>query len=314
MNSDLATVQPQRTELSIPDMMQAVVAKEITSASVDVMEKLIQMKRNLDADAARMSFNRAFSAVQRDIEPIHATRSIKGKDGTVRSTYVPYIDLRKAVDPILRSRGFSISLTQKVDGLRMTVTIELIHDDGHSIKSEYTSRGVSAPSNSDAQNDVGTNTTASRMCLCNLLGIVTDPSFDARMEGDTISRDEATALESRVRAAFPGDETQVQRCLKLADTKSFAEIRRAKYEVVCQFVATCERKTKPSVKAELGTTIQAWAKIPKDQVTNAVLNYAQRVGVRVGDDGKMTDEQAAKVLARAKEDIEDGRTFDEESK
>lgn len=313
-SSELATIQPARTELSIPSMMEAIIAKGITAESVSVMKDLLAMKRDMDAESARAEFNRDFLELRKECKPIAATRTIPTKDGGVKGRFASLEDIAGEVGPLLEKYGFSDTYSQSfVEGGRTKVVVTLLHRSGHERSSEYTCREHQSPQNTPAQNDGGTNKMARRHALCNMLGIVMDYSNDARLEGDTISQAESATLEARVRVAFPGDESQVHRCLKLADSKTFSEIRRAKYDVVCQFVEQCERTQKPkqSVKSELAATIQSWAKVSKDNVLGAVLNYAQRVGVRVGDDGKMTDDQAAKVLARAKEDIDAGLAFEE---
>lgn len=315
----LATIQPARTELSIPDMMQAIIEKGITAESVQVMKDLLTMKREVDADTARAAFNQDFLELRKECRPIAATRTIPTNNGGVKGRFASLEDIVGEVSPLLEKYGFSDTYSQSsVEGGRTKVTVTLLHRSGHERSSEYTCREHSSPANTPAQNDGGTNKMARRHALCNMLGIVLDYNSDARLEGDTITTEEAEDLQHRVRAVCAGDESHVDRYLKLAGAKAFCEIRRAKYEVVIQQLERSEKAPRPSpaqsvkqpVKAELAVTIQGWAKVPKDRVLAAVLNYAQRVGERATEDGKLTDEQAGRVLARAKADIEAGRTFE----
>jgi hypothetical protein len=203
----------------------------------------------MDKDAARLSFNRAFSSLQSDCGPIKAMQTIPTKDGGIKARFANYESIRESIDPLLRMHGFTVSYSQRKDGTKTVVTCTLRHNDGHEIESEYTCGGVSAPGNNEAQNDAGTNTTANRMCLCNMLGIVIDKSgLDARMQGDTITGDEADEIGERVERLCGGVREKMDKYLELGEVTSWASLKRAKYEVLCKLVAQQERKaaaTKP---------------------------------------------------------------------
>ena len=259
MNKATAIIpaDPKPTALSVPELMQAIVEKGITEASVSVMEKMLTIHREMQRDEARASFNRAFAAMQRETAPIRATKAIPGSGNTIRSTFAPFEEIHEKVTPILQRHGFSLSFSQRAEpNNRTTIICTLMHADGHERSSEYTTRGVTSPGNNEAQNDGGTNKFAKRYALCNMLNIVIDHDMDARVEGDTITPAEAADVERRIRAVRK-DEARVATFLKLAGADSFAAIKRAGYQVVVAMLEQAERAaagakstTKPTAQGE----------------------------------------------------------------
>lgn len=226
MVNEIQKIDP--VAMSPLDMMGQIIQREITSETVGVMKELVALKRTMDQDAAKVAFNRSFVAMQDDMRPIAATRVIPNKDGTIRSQYVPLPELLRAVKPILAHHGFTITTDQTLADGKTTATISLIHRDGHEIVKSFTCGTMSSPSNNPAQNDAGANTLASRVCLCNLLAIEIDYESDARMEGDTISQQEAAELERMAMASG----LDVSRVLKLAGAAKFSDIKQGRYAVV----------------------------------------------------------------------------------
>lgn len=285
-------------EMSVVQMMSAIVEKGITGDSVAVMKDLLAMKREADADNARAAFNQDFIALRKECRPIAATRVIPTKDGGVKGRFASLEDIVVEVTPLLEKYGFSDTYSQQIaEGGRTKVTVTLLHTSGHERSSEYTCREHASPLNSPAQNDGGTNKMARRHALCNMLGIVLDYSPDARLEGDTISEHEAAELERRVMSASNGDDAQAKRYLRLADALTFAEVRRAKYAVVCAQLDRDEAKPRTpgkSPKVTLAELVSKWSGMGKDELGEAVGSVFKAAGIATG--GKATDEQCAKAI------------------
>lgn len=291
--NELATTQP--AEMSVPAMMQAIIEKGITAESVSVMKELLTLKREMDADSARAHFNQDFIELRKECRPIAATRTIPTKDGGVKGRFASLEDIVGEVSPLLEKYGFSDTYSQSADGVRTKVTVTLLHRSGHERSSEYTCREHSSPQNSPAQNDGGTNKMARRHALCNMLGIVLDYSPDARLEGDTITAGEATDIRLRVAALHGNDDAW----LRLADAKSWDEVRRAKYDVVIAAIEQEERKAaKPATPTDdrrrLADTVAKWSGVGADELGSAMSSVARAAGVVVS--GKATPDQVAKTL------------------
>lgn len=243
MNDELATIQPAKTEMSVGEMMGVLASRpDITTETVAVMKELVGLKREMDKDSARVSFNRAFVALQRDLKAVVAQRTVPGNDGKIRYRFAAFEDLMAEVAPHLDKHDLSLSFTTKTEEGRLCVTATLMHIDGHERSTDFAVRsGKGAPGCSDAQTDGGAFTFAKRYAMCGLLNIVIDKDTDAALLGDTITKEEALDLERRVLAISKGDDKQVDRYLKLADAANFQTVKRAKYEVVIQLVEMKER-------------------------------------------------------------------------
>lgn len=247
MTDDLATIHPltspPKSEMSVLSMIGAISARpDITPESVGVMKELVALKLMMDKDAARIAFNRAFVALQRDLKSVVAQRTVPGNDGKIRYRFAAFEDLMAEVAPHLDRHDLSLSFTTKTEEGRLCVTATLMHIDGHERSTDFAVRsGKGAPGCSEAQTDGGAFTFAKRYAMCGLLNIVIDKDTDAALLGDTITKEEAADLERRVLAISKGDDKQVERYLKLADAANFATVKRAKYEVVIQLVEMKER-------------------------------------------------------------------------
>lgn len=297
MSNELATTNTVG-EMSIPAMMQAIIEQGMKPENVTVLEKLMAMKERQDHRNAQAAFNQDFLALRKECRPIAATRVIPTKDGGVKGRFASLEDIVVEVTPLLEKYGFSDTYSQQiVEGGRTKVTVTLLHTSGHERSSEYTCREHASPLNSPAQNDGGTNKMARRHALCNMLGIVLDYSPDARLEGDTILEHEAVELERRVMSASNGDDAQAKRYLRLADALTFAEVRRAKYAVVCAQLDRDEAKSKApakSPKATLAELVSNWSGVGKEDLGKAVGDVFAAAKINTG--GKATDDQCKTAI------------------
>lgn len=241
MKDELATIQPAKTEMSVPQLLAAAIQGGVTAESVGVVERLINLQIDMQKREALAAFDDAFYRLQCDCEPIQASKVIPDGKGGIRSVYAPIEEINKAVKPLLKRHGFYDTYSQKKLDNGQTEVTATIKRGGQSLSSSFTCGKQASPGNTEAQNDIGSAKMAKRQALCMLLGIQIDLVSDPRNEGDTINKDEAADLERRVLAISKGDDKQVERYLKLADAANFAAVKRAKYEVVIQLVEMKER-------------------------------------------------------------------------
>ena len=222
-------------EMSVPALMNAIVSQGVTEQTVGVMKELVALKRDMDKDASRIAFNRAFVALQRDLKPVQATRNLAG-----RSLYANFDDLMDEIQPLLEKHGFCISFGRGEEKVGfLTATCSLIHQDGWERSNDFTVPSEQARGgNSAAQTTGGSFSFAKRYAMCALLNIVvTLKDQDARMLGEPITEDEAADLERRVAAT--GRDSK--KFLAIAGADSFASIRRAGYRVAINALELAER-------------------------------------------------------------------------
>lgn len=209
--TELAPVEPQplaRQEPSVAEMLGAVVKQGITKENVAAMEQLVGLYERMEAKKAEQAFNAAFVALQKEMPSVKATQAVPNNDGTIRYKFAPYEELMDQVQPFLHKYGFTVSFSTKYDGPRIVKVCTLRHTIGHSVSNEFAVRiGQGPPKASEAQADGAAGSYAKRQALCDALNIVVaHEDNDARLEGDFISPEQASALRKRVKATGSDEE------------------------------------------------------------------------------------------------------------
>lgn len=155
------------------------------------MESLISMQERINANEARISFNKAMAIMQPQLPTIH--KKSKGHN----SQYAKYEDIDKAVRPFYTDAGFSISYTSKQNGAATTYYGTLSHKDGHSITSELQLPADTGGSKNAVQAIGSTMSYAKRYLICALLNIVTtdeDDDGQAAAGNGTIDEDQISEI------------------------------------------------------------------------------------------------------------------------
>lgn len=198
MSEEITPYAQERQQLTTADFISQAIGSGVNNAAaVDVLGKLCDLKRAEDADQAKKAFYRAFCELQADMPEIHATQAVPGKDGKIRYTFAPYEEIMGKVKPLLRRLGFAITSDTKREENRVTVTMTLMHRDGHSTSSSFTARiGSGPPGSSEAQGDGAAMTYAKRFALCAVLNIVIEKDDDGRNEGAGITSDQIDQLRA----------------------------------------------------------------------------------------------------------------------
>lgn len=133
MSAEVATIVPTQQPIATLSESTALihmierVARD-PSVSLDRMERLIQMKEQMTARAARAAYDAAFAPMQEAL-PIIDERGVH--DGT-KSSYAKWDDINEAIKPVLAAHGFSIRFRSRQEGAKVYVTGVLSHRDGHS--------------------------------------------------------------------------------------------------------------------------------------------------------------------------------------
>lgn len=239
-------IMPASEPPAIAQIIQSAMDRGIRSEDVQAVKELVALDREMRQDRARIAFAAAFKALQAETPQIKATKIIPDKHGNAKFTIAPFEEIMDAVQPLLDRHGFSITFTSdyQANPIRVIVRCTLIHESGHERTTDIAIRvGDGPPGSSAAQADGAAITFGKRYALCGALNIVIDRDSDARGEGDLISLEEAGELERRVRS-LGADRARI---LKLAAATSFEQIRRAKYDVVCEHLD--RMKPAPPVEA-----------------------------------------------------------------
>lgn len=149
-------------------------------ASVDVIERMMTVRRELKAEAAKEAFDRALSAFQAACPIIKKT-----KDGYNKAyRYAPLDEIIFQTRELLQQHGFSYTITtEKVGGDSLKAICKVTHSLGHSERSEFECPIDNNQKNlmSTPQRWGGASTYAKRYAFCNAFGILTgDEDRDAQ--------------------------------------------------------------------------------------------------------------------------------------
>lgn len=229
---------------SVADMLQAVIQGGVTEQNVGAVAQMVQLYERMQALDAEKQFAAAFVALQAEMPKVQATRPVPNRDGSVRYKFAPFEDIMNQVGPILQRHGFTVSFSSDFkDGAkdgRLLQTCTLQHVGGHKRSNTFSVRvGQGPPGSTDTQADGAANTYAKRFALCDALNIViAHLDSDARIEGGSITKEQADELERRVHET----NSDVAAFLRFAGANTFAEIAAVKYDILDQFLTKKERR------------------------------------------------------------------------
>lgn len=151
---------------------------------VGVMERLLLMRKELRAEAAKEAYDHALAAFQAECPPIQKTKKVMNKDGrSVRYAYAPLETIISQVKDLLQKHGFSyrvntISAEDKVKAICTST-----HSMGHAENSEFEVPIEKGAFMSMPQQYASSLTFAKRYAFCNAFGIMTaDEDNDANHE------------------------------------------------------------------------------------------------------------------------------------
>lgn len=227
---------------TVAEMLQACIDRGVTGDNVVALEKMVGLYERMEIQRAEREFAKAFVGLQGEMPKVQATKAVPNNDGGVRFRFAPFEDLMAQVGPMLQRHGFTVSFSSRVDASRIISTCTLQHIGGHKRSNDFAVRiGSGPPKASEAQADGAAATYAKRFALTEALNIIVcHLDNDARLEGGTVTEQQAEELARRVR------ETNSNRTafLKLANAKEFKDIPAGKYEVLDDLLSRKERAKK----------------------------------------------------------------------
>jgi hypothetical protein len=217
-------------------ILQAAVQGGINKDNVEVVERLVALRREEVKEEAKAAFSRAFFQLRRTMPEIYADKSAKTASGAVAYTYCSEEEISKMLEPHLFAHGFAMMFGQRQEDGRTVAIVTLIHEMGHQETREYSVRSGTTNSMKDATAaDAGSTTTAWRHLMIKLFGLksrVRAEENDARLLGGYITPAQAEELERRVKET----NSDVRKFLQVAGASKFSEIVETKYDVLDQML------------------------------------------------------------------------------
>lgn len=177
--------------------IEGLLAKAIDAKSaVEVLERLMVMRREAKAEAAKEAFDLALAAFQAECPVVSKTEKVMDRKnpGHVRYRYAPLDSIVGQVKECLAKHGFSYSLTAKVEDKWVTALLTAKHSAGHSEPTEFKIPVDFESYMNKAQQFASALTFAKRYAFCNAFGILTGDWDD---DGQGVDPEHAAGQDRR---------------------------------------------------------------------------------------------------------------------
>lgn len=212
-----AETSPQRSLVpGTPlDMLNSAVA---SGASVEVLERLMNLYERWEAGQARRAFDAAVSSAKGEIPPIEKNRVVDFTSAKGRTNYrhEDLAEIARVVDPILNRHGLSYRHRSAQEGSRLRVTCILSHRDGYSEETTLEA-GEDHSGNKNPIQAIGSAATyLQRYTLKLALGLATSADDDgkAAAAAATISDDQLVTLREMIETV-EADEAKFAKFMKV---------------------------------------------------------------------------------------------------
>jgi hypothetical protein len=151
--------------------------------SVDVIEKLVNLKERLQKDEAEKAFRAAMSNFQAECPVIPKKKKVMNSDGnTVRYKYAPLDDIIKVAQKYIGQNGLSYDIetltvnNETEKGIQ--VKLKIFHVMGHSKETSFFTPIDPKAFMNEPQKWASAQTFAKRYAFCNGFGILTGDADD----------------------------------------------------------------------------------------------------------------------------------------
>lgn len=212
--------QPKVGTVDVGVMLMAAIDKGLP---VDTVERIMAMRKDLLAEAARNAFNEAKAKLQGELPVVKTTKTAKNKSGVKMYSFAPFEAITaQANEPIARN-GFSYSFKTEITPDKVKAFCIVTHLLGHS---ETTDVEVPLVSRTDIMNApqqvAATITFAKRYAFINAFGIsIADEDNDA--QGDVgvksaskpVTREQLESIERLALTLELSAEYVAKRCKEI---------------------------------------------------------------------------------------------------
>ena len=191
---DVSVVQKvEPLPLGMVDPQELILSAVRGGASIEVLERLMDLRRALKAEVAEVAFREAMSRFQAECPIIPKTKIVKNKDGkSTRYKYAPMEKIVEMVQPYLSKNGLSYEV--KTEILRepvksVSVTVKAYHEMGHSSETCFQVPIDPEAFMNEPQKWASAQTFAKRYAFCNAFGILTGDEDDDSMATEMVETD-----------------------------------------------------------------------------------------------------------------------------
>lgn len=193
--SDRTEIVPvERKGIQIETLLSQAIDKGV---SVDTMERLLAMRRELKAEAATEAYNRAMASFQDECPIIKKTKTVRTNSGTDAYSYAPIESIVKQVKSLIKKNGFSYTTRMELLAGGVKAIVRVTHELGHFEESPMeVPFGTKTAVMSGSQVAAAAQTFAKRYAFLNAFGILTgDDDNDAALTGKIAKEATETVIQ-----------------------------------------------------------------------------------------------------------------------
>lgn len=281
----IATPQPVRTMTA-----EGLIAQAIDKGvPIETMERLMNMRRELQEEAAKKTYVATMAAFQSECPIIDKSKPVRDKSGKVRYSYAPLDSIVKQVQPLLKIHGLSYAIDTTFEADTLTVTCTVTHEDGHSEKSSFRcpidkDAYMSGPQKVGAAMSFG-----KRYAFCNVFGILTgDEDNDAQEEAQNEQPFASEGINQRLRLTdfLTAYGMPMEKFVKSIGGKNIADLSPAKAKEIADMLAT---KVKAGLKYEVAQKEAKEADVAPDKDAGDVTADYKRLFAAAKDEKGIKD-------------------------
>lgn len=223
-----AAIATRPETLPAPMDPQALITKAIEAgASIDTMERLFALAKEIRAERAKEAYNGAMAEFQRLCPPIKKTKTANVRPN-FSYTYAPLDEVTGVVEPVMGPLGLSVSWRSRAEGDKVIVWCRISHRLGHHEESgEIPMPLATGDSGATPPQRVGIALTYGRRYA--LLGILGVAPEDDDQDGDTKEKAPTSAQPSGGQTAHGQElealitEPQLKRLSAIASGKKWTD-------------------------------------------------------------------------------------------
>lgn len=179
----LVTIKKNRQVAPAQFNAEALISQGIEKGmSVETLERLLNMRRELKAEWAKEQYDKAMAKFQSECPVIKKTKQVKTKEGGTAYKYAPIESIVDQVKDLIQKNGFSYSTRMELKDKGVLAIVTVKHSAGHHEESPMeVPLGNKTQVMSDSQVVAAAQTFAKRYAFCNAFGILTgDEDNDAK--------------------------------------------------------------------------------------------------------------------------------------
>jgi hypothetical protein len=206
----IVVAQPQQLAVPMSAIPQfdfgALFQLAIEKNNIDVIERMMAVRRELEADYAKKAFQQAMAAFQRDCPSVAKSRPVnnaESKGGGHRYNFAPLEDIVRQVGSLIAEHGFTYTWNSTTVGNEITVHCIVTHSLGHREITDFKST-CDAPPGANRQQGAGSGFSyGKRYSFIGAFGIVlVDEDDDANSTVEDRSKRAELARKREMRQAI----------------------------------------------------------------------------------------------------------------